>query len=139
MTQDSLSGSIGSLACAAGVNVETIRFYQRKGLLETPVRRRGEIRRYRSKDVARVKFIKAAQAVGFSLDEVSELLTLENGSHCDEARTIAEQQLTEVRARLRGLRRIESALVALVQECCAAKASAVCPLIASLQHPATQA
>jgi len=71
--------TIGALAKAAGVNVETIRFYQRKRLLSEPERPLGGIRRYGSADVARVKFVKSAQRLGFSLDEVGQLLTLEDG------------------------------------------------------------
>jgi len=67
--------TIGALADAAGVNVETVRFYQRRGLMREPVRPHGGIRRYSGVDVARVRFIKAAQRLGFSLDEVHELQT----------------------------------------------------------------
>lgn len=74
--------TIGTFAKAAGVNVETIRFYQRKGLLLEPARRYGRIRRYDTADVARVKFVKSAQRLGFSLDEVAQLLKLEDGTHC---------------------------------------------------------
>jgi MerR family mercuric resistance operon transcriptional regulator len=74
------------LADAAGVNVETVRFYQRKGLMPKPQRPAGGIRRYGQADLARLGFIKAGQRLGFSLDEVSELLKLEDGTHCDEAR-----------------------------------------------------
>ena len=68
--------TIGAYAKAAGVNVETIRFYQRKGLLLEPDRPYGSIRRYGGPDVARVKFVKSAQRLGFSLDEIAELLEL---------------------------------------------------------------
>ena len=127
------SMSIGAMAESSGVNVETIRFYQRKGLLARPNRQRGEIRRYGSKDVARVKFVKAAQKLGFSLDEIAALLKLEDGTHCDQARAMAEQKLINVRSKLLDLRRIESALEGLVTECCATRATVLCPLIASLQ------
>ena len=71
---DSLT--IGAFAKAAGVNVETIRFYQLKGLLATPDRPYGSIRRYSGADVARVRFVKAAQRLGFNLDEIGQLLRL---------------------------------------------------------------
>src|SRR5260370_12711116 len=71
--------TIGTFAKAAGVNVETIRFYQRKKLLLAPERPYGKIRHYGEADVARVKFVKAAQRLGFSLDEIAELLKLEDG------------------------------------------------------------
>ena len=123
---------VGAFAAAAGVNVETIRFYQRKGLLPAPTRMYGQIRRYGEADVARVKFVKSAQRLGFTLEEIAGLLTLEDGSHCDDARVLAEQKLGDVRAKLRDLRRIESALRQLVADCCASQGSITCPLIAAL-------
>ena len=92
--------TIGGLAEAAGVNVETIRFYQRKGLMQEPDRPHGGIRRYAGTDLARVRFIKSAQRLGFSLDEVGDLLKLEDGSHCTEAREQAERKLADVRTKL---------------------------------------
>lgn len=133
MPHQAFRGSIGALAKTAGVNVETIRFYQRKGLLAEPPRRHGEIRRYGPDDVARVTFVKAAQRLGFSLDEIAGLLTLDDGTRCDEARGMAEGKLDKVRAKLRDLRRMESALEALVADCCATRGTVTCPLIASLQ------
>lgn len=123
---------VGAFAAAAGVNVETIRFYQRKGLLPRPRRAHGSIRRYGATDVVRVKFVKSAQRLGFSLDEVAGLLRLEDGSHCDEARTVAEQKLADVRARLDDLQRIESVLTELVDRCCASRGTISCPIIAAL-------
>ena len=131
MQTDNLS--IGAFAEAAGVNVETIRFYQRKGLLPEPDRPNGSIRRYGAADVARVRFVKSAQRLGFSLDEVDGLLTLDDGAHCDEARQLAEQKLVDVRSRLADLLRIESVLATLVDDCCASHGTVSCPLIAALQ------
>ncbi len=132
MSQDPLRLSIGALAAAAGVNVETIRFYQRKGLLDQPPRRHGEIRRYRPTDVARVRFVKAAQRLGFSLGEILALLRLDDGTHCEEARGMAEHKLDEVRSKLLGLRQMVLALEGLVTGCRAAQGMVTCPLIASL-------
>jgi MerR family mercuric resistance operon transcriptional regulator len=109
--------TIGAFGKAAGVNVETIRFYQHKGLLLTPERSYGRIRRYGSADVARVKFVKAAQRLGFSLDEVGQLLKLEDGTHCHEAADVAAARLADVRLRLTDLQRMESALSQLVKAC----------------------
>lgn len=125
--------SIGVLAEAAGVGVETIRFYQRKGLLPEPERPHGTIRRYADGDLARVRFIKSAQRLGFSLDEVSELLKLEDGAHCDEARGLAERKLEDARVRLADLRNIEVVLSQLVARCESSQGAVTCPLIASLQ------
>lgn len=125
--------TIGAFAEAAGVNVETIRFYQRKGLLPEPDKPYGSIRRYGESDVARVRFVKSAQRLGFSLDEVAGLLTLDDGAHCDEARELAEHKLTDVRSKLADLRRIESVLATLVHDCCVSHGKVSCPLIAALQ------
>ena len=124
--------TIGAFANAAGVNVETIRFYQRKGLLLEPDRPYGSIRRYGGSDVARVKFVKSAQRLGFSLDEIDELLKLEDGAHCSEASEIAALRLVDVRARLTDLARMEAALSKLVDECCARHGQVSCPLIEAL-------
>nr|QFX78599.1 Mercuric resistance operon regulatory protein [Pseudomonas aeruginosa]QHU24322.1 Mercuric resistance operon regulatory protein MerR [Pseudomonas aeruginosa] len=83
-------------------------------------------------DVARVKFVKSAQRLGFSLEEVAGLLRLDDGAHCDEARVLAEQKLGDVRGKLADLRRIESVLVQLVHDCCASHGTVSCPLIVSL-------
>lgn len=125
--------TIGAFAKAAGVNVETIRFYQQKGLLPTPQRRYGSVRRYGTADVARLKFLKAAQRLGFTLHEVGQLLKLEDGTHCGEAADLAAQQLAEVRAKLADLNRIEAALSKLVSECRAHPGNVSCPLIAALR------
>lgn len=132
MENDRENLTIGAFAKAAGVNVETIRFYQRKGLLPEPAKPYGSIRRYGPSDVARVKFVKAAQRLGFSLDEISQLLRLEDGTHCREAADIAALRLVDVRARLADLARMEKVLSSLVNECKARGGSVSCPLIASL-------
>jgi MerR family mercuric resistance operon transcriptional regulator len=125
--------TIGAMAEAARVNVETIRFYQRRGLMLKPDRPSGGIRRYGDGDLARVRFIKSAQRLGFSLDEVADLLMLEDGSHCTQARAQAERKLADVRARLADLQRIENALQQLVERCSAANGQVKCPLIETLR------
>lgn len=134
MNHSLASFTIGALADAAGVNVETIRFYQRKGLIPQPDRPPGGIRRYGEAELARVCFIKAAQRLGFSLEEVAELLMLEDGTQCARARKLAERKLNDVREKLADLRHIESALDRLVVRCRSAKGSVKCPLISSLQR-----
>jgi MerR family mercuric resistance operon transcriptional regulator len=133
MQNDLENLTIGALAKAAGVNVETIRFYQRKGLLLEPDKPYGGIRRYGDADVARVQFVKSAQRLGFSLDEVAELLRLEDGTHCDEASALAEHKLNDIREKLADLARMEAVLSRLVCACHARKGNVSCPLIASLQ------
>jgi MerR family mercuric resistance operon transcriptional regulator len=125
--------TIGAFAKAAGVNVETIRFYQRKNLLAEPEKPYGSIRRYGQKDVARVKFVKSAQRLGFSLDEIAELLRLEDGTHCSEARKLAEHKLNDMREKLADLSRMEATLSELVCACHKRRGNISCPLISTLQ------
>ncbi len=127
--------TIGTLAQAAGVNVETIRFYQRRGLLTEPDKPLGGIRRYGEAEVARVLFIKSAQRIGFTLDEIAQLLQLDDGTQCKEARAIAEHKLADVRQRLGDLQRIEAALAQLVDRCASRRGQVSCPLIEALQPP----
>ena len=133
---DKTGATIGALAETAGVNVETIRFYQRKGLMPEPEKPYGSIRRYGAAELARVRFIKSAQRLGFSLEEVGELLKLEDGARCSEARLLAEHKLVDVRQKLSDLQRIESVLAGLVARCSAVRGRVNCPLIASLQEVA---
>jgi MerR family mercuric resistance operon transcriptional regulator len=128
--------TIGALAAAAGVNVETIRFYQRRRLLSEPQRPQGSIRRYGTADVARVRFIKSAQRIGFTLDETAQLLQLEDGARCAQARQIGSDKLADVSQRIADLQCIEATLAQLVDRCAAARGKVSCPLIASLQVPA---
>lgn len=132
MSIDPQGLTIGALAGTAGVNVETVRFYQHKGLLREPVKPYGGIRHYGEADANRLRFVKAAQRLGFSLDEVGELLRLEDGTHCREARRLAENKLGDVRQKLVDLARTETALSDLVKACHARKGNVSCPLVASL-------
>lgn len=133
MNRSQETHTIGTLAKAAGVNVETIRFYQRKGLLPEPARAHGSIRRYAEDELARLRFIKSAQRLGFTLEEIAQLLRLEDGARCGEARVLAEEKLADVRARLKDLRHIETALATLIRGCHSTKATVSCPLIEALQ------
>lgn len=126
--------TIGALARAAAVNVETIRFYRRRGLLAQPRKPPGGVRHYGHAELARVRFIKTAQGLGFRLDEVSLLLRLDDGMHCTGAREIGEQKLNDVRQRLSEWRRVEGVLAALVCKCQVTRGRVSCPLIASLQE-----
>lgn len=125
--------TIAWLAREAGVNVETIRFYQRKQLLDEPQRPLGGVRHYTIEDVARVRFIKSAQRIGFTLAEIAVLLQLEDGTHCREAQTIAMHKLEDVQSRIDELQRMAAALQGLVRACGSAKGKIKCPLIAALQ------
>lgn len=125
--------TIGRAAAAAHVNVETIRFYQRKGLLAMPERPIGGVRHYGQTDVARVKFIKSAQRLGFSLGEIAQLLRLDNGMQCSAAAQLASRHLADVRVRLQDLSRIEAVLAKLLKQCARHRGEVACPLIAALQ------
>lgn len=127
--------TIGALAKASGVGVETVRFYQRRGLLVEPGRPAGGVRRYGDDALARLAFIRRAQEVGFSLDEVATLLTLGETPSCRGARTLAAQKLDLVEARLRSLQRMKRALRGLIAQCDAG-GERRCPIIESLARPA---
>lgn len=136
-SSDTEALTIGALASAAGVNVETIRFYQRKGLMPEPERPQGSIRRYGPDDLGRVRFIKSAQRLGFSLDEVADLLTLQDGTQCEQAREQAHKKLSDVRQRIADLQRIEAALADLVKRCLDSLGRVRCPLIDALHEGET--
>lgn len=125
--------TIGELAKSANVHVETIRFYQRRGLLVEPKRPMGGIRHYGEADSARIRFIKSAQRLGFNLDEIQQLLSLDDGTQCHEASKIAQQKLVEVRDKLSDLQHIETTLTKLLHECEHGDGKVCCPIIESLQ------
>ncbi len=124
--------TIGQLAAAAGVNVETVRYYQRRELLATPSRPSGSIGRYSPSALTRLRFIKRAQSLGFTLDDVQALLSLDDGRGCSAARVIGERKLADVRERLQALRSLEIALADLVSRCSTKKRKVNCPLIEAL-------
>lgn len=124
--------TIGQLAEAAEVNVETVRYYHRRGLLPAPGHPVGGIRRYSAAMPTGLRFIKRSQSLGFSLDEVEALLSLHDGGACSTARGIAEHKLAEVRHRIQDLSLLEGALTTLVQRCPTAEGKVSCPLIDAL-------
>ena len=128
--------TIGTLAQRAGVNVETIRYYQRRGLLPEPAKPLGGIRNYAPEHVQRLRFIKRAQQLGFNLEEVGDLLSLEDGLHCHEVEEIAGQKLAVVRERIAQLKTIESALATLIRKCDSNKRKLRCPIISALESAA---
>ena len=124
--------TIGTLARAAGVGVETIRYYQRRGLVEEPTKPIGGHRRYSPAAARRVRFIKRAQQLGFTLEEVTSLLALEDGRSCRETRMLAEQKLAVIESRIEDLSRMRRLLRALVAECAQGKRPRACPIITTL-------
>jgi MerR family mercuric resistance operon transcriptional regulator len=125
------SMTVGQLAGAAGVHVETIRYYQQLGLLELPPRPAGSVRRYERDAVERLGFIRRAQDAGFTLKEVAELLRLAERPNCRGARDIAARKLSQVEERMADLARIRSALRVLVRQCDAG-APQSCAILESL-------
>jgi len=124
--------TIGKVASAAGVNVETVRYYQRSGLIPEPPRPPGGVRRYPAETVARLRFIKRAQELGFSLAEVRRLLALGDPQSCGKARALAAEKLALVCARLADLERMRETLETLIRRCDAASGKVRCPIIESL-------
>lgn len=121
--------TIGKLAAAADVGVETVRFYQRRGLLSTPKRIDG-FRHYGESDVNRLRFIRLAQAAGFTLEEIRQLLALDSGEDRAAAREMASKRLAELDARMEALQHARASLQKLVSECAIGK-TGPCPILKS--------
>jgi MerR family mercuric resistance operon transcriptional regulator len=121
--------TIGTLAKRGGVNVETIRYYQRRGLLKEPAKPREGFRHYPPDTVKRVRFIKRAQALGFTLEEITGLLTLNKRQACLETRGIAAHKLELIEEKIADLSKMRRALIQLVRACDASSAGAPCPII----------
>ena len=121
--------TIGRLAAAGGVGVETVRFYQRRGLLETPGRD-GGVRRYGPEDVRRLRFIRRAQAAGFTLEEIGELIALDAGEDRARARELAGARLAALDGKIAELQRARNALQRLAAEC-ASGGQGPCPILGS--------
>jgi MerR family mercuric resistance operon transcriptional regulator len=130
-SQGPSSLTIGKLATAGGVGVETIRFYQRRGLLETPTRE-GSIRRYGQEDVRQLRFIRQAQAAGFTLEEIKELLELDASEDRSRARELANARVAALEKKISELQRARDALRRLAKECGSGSAGP-CPILASFE------
>lgn len=130
-SQGITSLTIGQLAAGGGVGVETIRFYQRKGLLDTPTRESG-IRRYGSEDLRRLRFIRQAQMAGFTLEEIRELLALDAGHDRSRARALAGSRIEALDAKIAELGRARDALRRLAEEC-GEGGKGPCPILASFE------
>lgn len=109
--------TIGEVAKAAGVNVETVRYYQRRGLLQEPAKPTGGHRRYPEHEVTRLRFIKRAQGLGFTLQEIDNLLRLRAGNCCSETHDMAVLKLSIINAKITELLNIKRALKDLVHQC----------------------
>lgn len=126
--------TIGRLALTADVHVETVRYYQRIGLLQEPQRPLGGVRRYSENDVARLQFIRRAKMMGFTLKEIAGLLQLKGTRACDRTRRLTEHRLLDVRCKLESLQRLEAELLQLVDECAHAPRGGRCPTLDFLRH-----
>jgi MerR family mercuric resistance operon transcriptional regulator len=127
------SDTIGGLARAAGVGVETVRYYQRRGLLPEPARPPGEVRRYGAPDVKRLRFIRSAQAAGFTLNEIEELLDLDASDDRVRARALAEVRIAAIDARIAELKEARDALFGLATTC-AKKRGGPCPILTAFDR-----
>jgi len=118
--------TIGSLAENAGVGIQTVRFYERKGLLRQPVRRESGYRQYTAEDAKLIRFIKRAQELGFTLKEVKTLLDLQatTKSACADVKTSADQKINEIEAKIKDLKKMLRSLNE-IADCCA-KGKATC-------------
>lgn len=126
--------TIGRLAKAAGVGIETIRYYQRRELIPVPKTNLGTFRAYSLEIVDRVRFIKRAQELGFTLDEISTLLVLDDGANRTAIRKVAFDRLAQIRTKVDDLTRMESALSHLIHECETNGRAKKCPIIAALSN-----
>ena len=127
------SDTIGALAKTAGVGVETVRYYQRRGLLPEPPRPHGEVRRYGPEDARRLKFIRSAQAAGFTLSEIGELLQLSVSDDRARARELAQARVAALDERIAELREAREALAGLATDC-AKKRGGPCPILAAFDR-----
>ena len=124
--------TIGRLAKEAGVNVETIRYYQRRGLIDEPQKPAGGHRRYPVATLRCISFIRRAQALGFSLAEVESLLKYSDGKSWKETRQIAEKKFASLNAHIAQLRKMRDELKALIERSKTGKGKGPCPIITSL-------
>ena len=129
------SYSIGQLAKAARVNPQTLRFYERKGILKPTNRLESKYRVYDSESLKRLRFIKQAQSMGFSLDEIQSLLNLRVRSvhRCDQVRAKAEAKLRDVRTKISQLKKLENTLTKLVSDCESRVVSECCPILEKME------
>lgn len=130
-SQGAESLTIGGLAGSGGVGIETIRFYQRKGLLQTPTRETG-IRRYGQEDLRRLRFIRQAQTAGFTLEEIKELLALDASQERSRARELAKGRIGVLNARIAELQQARDSLRRLASEC-EEGSTGPCPILASFE------
>lgn len=123
--------TIGRLATAAGVNVETVRYYQKRGLIEEPLKPEQGYRKYSYKVIEQIQFIKRAQKLGFSLQEIADLFELGDG-HCSDVRIRAEEKCEKIGKQIRDLQALQKTLTSLISACNAGKGTEKCPIVETL-------
>ncbi len=123
--------TIGRLAKLVGVNVETIRYYQRIGLINEPATPLNGFRQYPAKTAENITFIKRAQRLGFSLKEIAELLKIGDG-HCDDVRMHAEKKRNKIEEQIRDLQSLRDTLDKLICECSSGLNEQHCPIVETL-------
>ena len=128
----------GDVARRAGVNVQTLRYYERRGLLPAPRRTASNYRAYSADSALRVRFVKRAQELGFTLEEIKELLSLRAAppTRCVDVRRRAEAKVRDIDGRIRMLRRMRGALAKLVGECTGTGPVTDCPILGALTSDA---
>lgn len=127
--------TVGKVAAEAGVNIETLRYYERKGILPEPPRSPSSYRLYPEDTVRRVRFVKRAQELGFTLKEVKEILSLRvtRGARCRDVQQQAEVKIQEIDQKIRALQAMQNVLQQLVQQCSSGTASMTeCPILKCL-------
>ena len=124
--------TISRLADAAGVNIETVRFYQRSGLIDEPERPSSGYRTYGDEHVRRIRFVKRAQLLGFTLEEIASLLKLEGSGTCSSTRALATKKLALVEAKMGDLFAIRTALATMLARCDSETQETSCPIIQAL-------
>lgn len=126
---------IGQLAAQAGVNIETVRYYERRGLVPEPARTTAGYRRYEPDAIARLRFIKRAQQLGFTLHEIEELLTLRvrSAATCETVGTKTREKQALVRRKIRELQAMERTLARLASACEAGRQTGECPILHALE------
>ncbi len=131
-----MSLTIGQVAQAAAVNIQTIRYYERRGLFPTPKRTPSGYRQYAEDAVGRVRFIRHAQELGFSLREIQELLGLrvQQGAACDAVERRTRSKISVVEQKIRDLQRLRSTLGHLAEACAARRPTDECPILEALEH-----
>ncbi|HEX9691413.1 MAG TPA: MerR family DNA-binding protein [Gemmatimonadales bacterium] len=130
--------TIGQVASGAGVNIQTVRYYERRGLLPKAPRTPSGYRQYDPEAVARLRFIKRAQELGFSLEEVAELLELrvEHGAACQAVESKAKEKIAMVESKIGELERMKAVLVELARACDVREPTSDCPILATLSEDA---